>query len=125
MPATYSLGKDYTVSGLTGSSELTVTRSAERVDVTTRAGAKPIKCTVAGLEDLTFECSVFAEATTKFVIGQSYAVTVKGESLGSLICMSAVREEPNGSAITYKLTMKKGIASETNNQVDVGPGTYR
>lgn len=125
MPATYSLGKDYTVSGLTGSSELTVTRSAERVDVTTRAGTKPIKCTAAGLADLTFECSVFAEASTKFVIGKGYTVTVKGASLGTLVCMSAVREEPNANVITYKLTLKPGLESDPDNQLDIGPGEYR
>lgn len=125
MPATYSLGKEYTVSGLSGVSELTVTRTGERIDVTTRCAAKPIKQTDVGLLDTTFECTVLAEADTEFKLGSAYTVTVKGTSLGALICMTATREEPQAGVITYKLTLKPGYESETENQVTVGPGTYR
>lgn len=125
MPATYSLGKDYTVAGLAGATDLTVTRSAERVDVTTRAGTLPIKAVVAGLADLTFDCTVDATATTSFTIGKAYSVTVKSESLGSLICMKASREEPAANVIQYKLTLRPGVESDTANQVQIGPGTYR
>ena len=125
MATTYTLGKEYTVQGLAGVSELTITKSAERIDVTTRCLAKPIKQTVAGLEDTTFEGTVLAAQDTKFKIGDSYALTVKGQSLGELVCMTANREEPQAGVITYKVTLKPGEESETNNQVDVGPGTYR
>jgi len=125
MPATYTLGRDYTVAGLTGATDLEVTRSAERIDTSTRAGALPIKRTAAGLPDLTFSCTVYAEATTKFVIGKGYAVTLNGESLGTLVCMDANREEPQEGVVTYKLTLKNGQESEVANQVDIGPGTFR
>jgi hypothetical protein len=125
MPATYTLGRDYTVAGLTGATDLEVTRSAERIDVSTRAGAKPIKRTVAGLPDLTFSCTVYAEALTKFVIGKGYAVTLNGTLLGTLVCMDANREEPQEGVVTYKLTLKTGLESATANQVDIGPGEYR
>lgn len=125
MPATYTLGKDYTVSGLTGATDLEVTRSGERIDVTTRGFAKPIKQTVAGLQDITLSCTVFAQQSTKFQIGKLYAVTLDGESLGDMICMDANREEPQEGVVTYKLTLKFGQESEGGNQLDVGPGTYR
>jgi len=122
--ANYTLGRDYTVSGLAGISDLTLTRDSERIDVTTRSFAKPFKLTVAGFEDVTFECTVLATPTTSFSIGQSYAVTVQGNAL-SLICMAAVREEPQAGVITFKLTLRNGVASATADQVQVGPGTYR
>ncbi len=125
MPSTYSLGKDFTVAGLTGVSELTVTKSGERIDVTTRCAQKPIKQTDTGLEDRTFECTVLATATTTFVLGKGYTVTVKGESLGELICMTANREEPQAGVINFKLTLKPGVESETANQITIGPGDYR
>lgn len=123
--ANYTLGKDYTVSGLTGVSELTVTREGERIDVTTRKQDKPFKATTAGFDDLTFECTVMATSTTTFSIGKAYTVTVGGTSLGSLICMNATREEPQAGVITYRLTLKPGIESATADQVAIGPGTYR
>lgn len=125
MPATYSLGKSYTVSGLSGVSELTITKTGERIDVTTRCATLPLKQTDTGLVDTTFECTVLATDTTEFVIGQGYTVTVKGNSLGELICMTANREEPQAGVITYKLTLKPGEESESQNQVTIGPGTYR
>lgn len=122
--ANYTLGRDYTVSGLTGVSDLTVTRDGERIDVTTRKHQKPIKLTVAGFSDTTFECTVLATATTTFSVGKAYAVTLNGESL-NLICMGATREEPQAGVITFKLTLRLGSESETADQIPVGPGDYR
>lgn len=127
MAVTYTLGRDYTVSGLTAATDLTVTRSGERIDITTRFHPKPFKSTVAGFGDLTFECSVYAEATTEFTIGKSYSVTLNGNALGEngLICMTANREEPQEGIITYRLTFKPGLESEIDNQIPIGPGEYR
>lgn len=121
----YTLGKDYTVSGLSGVSDLTVTREVDRVDVTTRKNAKPFKMTASGLPSTTFECTVLADANTSFTIGQAYSVTVAGTALGSLVCMTANREEPQSGVINYKLTLRPGEESETCDQVDIGPGDYR
>lgn len=125
MAVTYTLGKDYTVEGLNGASELTVTREGERIDVTTRDGAKPFKLTVAGFANTTIECSVFAESTTDFTIGKTYALTLNDEEFSDLVCFSAVREEPQSGIVTYRLKLRPGSASAEANQVDVGPGTYR
>lgn len=123
--ATYTLGRNYTVAGLTGVSDLTVTKDGERIDVTTREGAKPIKMTVAGFEDFTLECTVLATSTSTFSVGKSYSVTLNGGTAISLICMGATREEPQTGTITYKLKFRKGEESETDDQVPIGPGTYR
>lgn len=125
MPSVYTLGKNYTVSGLTGASELTVTRSSERVDVTTRKGDMPYKATDSGLIDEVFECTVYAADDTSFVIGQSYAITVNGDALVDAVCMSANREEQKDGVITFKLTFRRGEDAEACNQDEVGPGDYR
>jgi hypothetical protein len=124
MAVTYTLGKDYTVSGLEGVTDLTLTLSGERIDITTRAGALPIKKTVASFPDKTFECTVLAEADTSFSVGKSYSCTINGEAL-SLICMQANREEPQEGIVTYKLTLKPGQESEVANQIVIGPGDFR
>lgn len=123
--ATYTLGRNYTVAGLTGVSDLTVTKDGERIDVTTREHTKPIKLTVSGFEDLTVECTVLATNTTTFSVGKSYSITLNGGAAMSLICMGATREEPQTGVITYKLTFRNGEESETDDQVPIGPGTYR
>ena len=124
MPATINLGKDYTVAGLTGVSDLELTRTSERIDVMTRAGSKPIKRTMAGFEDMSFTCTVLGGATTAFTVGKEYSVTLAGDVF-PLICMSAVREEPQEGVYNYKLTMKPGVESELVNQLAVGPGDFR
>lgn len=121
----YTLGKDYTVSGLSGVSDLTVTREVDRVDVTTRDNAKPFKMTASGLTSTTFECTVLADGDTKFSIGKAYSVTVDGAALGSLVCLTATREEPQSGVINYKLTLRPGEESEVCDQVEIGPGDYR
>lgn len=123
--ATYTLGRDYTVSGLTGASELTVTREGERIDVTTREHAKPFKLTVAGFPATTIECSVFATATTNFTVGSPYTITLNGEAFTDVVCMAATREEPQSGIITYRLKFRPGTPHETANRVQVGPGDYR
>lgn len=124
MGATINLGRDYTVSGLTGVSDLEVSLSGERIDVTTRFGTKPIKNYLAGFPDKTFTATVLATSTTEFIIGKAYSVTLPSGAL-SLICLQANREEPQEGVITYKLTLKPGLESEVENQIPVGPGTYR
>jgi len=121
----YTLGKAYTVSGLAGVTDLTVTFEGERIDVTTRKVAKPIKLTAAGFPDMTFECTVLATGTTTFSIGKAYPVTLNGAAFADMICMSANREEPQVGVINYKLTLKPGLESEVADQIAVGPGTYR
>lgn len=125
MAATYTLGRDYTVDGLAGATDLEFTRSGERIDVTTRSFNKPVKQTVAGLEDLTFSCTVYATQSTVFQIGKAYDLTLNGDSVGLMICMDANREEPQEGVVMFKLTLKFGQESETDNLLDVGPGTYR
>lgn len=125
MPSVYTLGKDYTVTGLTAVTDLTVTRSAERVDVTTRKGDLPYKATDAGLIDEMFECTVYSEVDTEFTIGEIYPITVKGVTLTDMVCMSANREEQKDGLITFKLSFRRGVSAETCNQDIVGPGDYR
>jgi hypothetical protein len=119
--ATYTLGKDYTVSGLTGVSELTYTRTGERLDVTTREGAKPYKKTVAGFGDETLECSVYEPTTGGFAgfkIGEQKTVVINGTSIQAVI-MSANRSEPQDGVVVYQLTLRPGDALDAGQQAPI------
>jgi hypothetical protein len=111
MAATINLGKDYTISGAVENiSDLTVKVEAEKVDATTRFGTLPLKRYLAGLQKLTFECTVLAETATTFDIGGQVAVTT-ADYTGNLIVTKAPRSEPQDGFVTYKLTMTTGTAS--------------
>jgi hypothetical protein len=120
--ATYTLGKDYTVSGLTGVSELTYTRTGERLDVTTREGTKPYKKTVAGFGSETLECSVFEPLTgpafAGFKIGEQKTVVINGASIQAVI-MSANRSEPQDGVVVYQLTLRPGDPLNTDQQAPI------
>lgn len=110
MAQTINLGKDYTItSGLTNVSDLTITKSGERLDITTRYGSNPIKFTTAGLPKITLDCTIIAEATTTFDVGASVSITSSGYT-GSAIIVSADRSEPQDGLVTYKLMMTPGSA---------------
>lgn len=125
MAATINLGKDYTVSGLAGVTDLTVTRNAEAVDTTTRSGSKPIKRVKAGIVDYTFEGTVQGTSSSSFVVGQEYALVLGGAASKAVICMSVSIEQPQDGVFNFKLTMKPGVESESANKVTVGPGDFR
>lgn len=124
MPATINLGKDYTVSGLPGVTDLTVSRSADGVDTTTRSGDLPIKRVKAGIPDYTFEGTVLGTATTSFQIGKEYALTLGGGAK-NVICMDCTIEEPQEGVYQFKLTMRPGVESEAANKITIGPATWR
>lgn len=109
--ASISLGKDFTVSGLVGASELTYTKTCEKIDSTTREGQKPYKTTMAGLADETLECSVFAEDDTVFNVGELKTITLSGNRQLSVIVMQANRSEPQAGVTTYQLTMRPATES--------------
>jgi hypothetical protein len=105
--ATYTLGKDYTVEGLTGASDLTWTQAGERLDVTTREGTKPYKKTVAGLVKHTVDCSVLAQDSTKFEIGETVSLVLNDQER-TCIVVQANRSEPKDGVVTYSLQLTPG-----------------
>jgi len=111
MSATISLGKNYTISGaLSNVSDLTVTRVAEKIDVTTRFGTKPLRFTEAGLPKITLECTVIAEEDTTYDIGAEVNITCT-DYTGDAIVVNADREEPDDGPVQYKLTLTPGTPS--------------
>jgi hypothetical protein len=112
MAFSYTLGKDYTIDGLAGVSELTVTDAAENVDITTRYGSNPLRFTAVGLGKITLEATVMATDETTFDVGG--AVTIECPDFdGTAIIVSAPREEGEDGAVSYRLTMTPGTASAT------------
>lgn len=115
--ATISLGKDFTITGgLTNVSDLTLTRAAEKIDITTRTGAKPLKHTEAGLQKITLECTIIAEASTTYAVGAAVSLASSGYT-GAVIVSNADRSEPNDGLVTYKLTLTPGTASPVTVEV--------
>lgn len=106
-----NLGKDYTVSGSVGSvSDLSLTIGGEKLDSTTRKGAKPLKTYEAGLTKKVFECTVLAEATTSYQIGGTVTLTCADHD-GEILVSNAVRGEAKEGFVDYKLTLTPGNAS--------------
>lgn len=114
--ANYTLGKDYTISGLEGVSDLTWTQSAEKIDVTTRKGTKPYKLNIPGLPDKTLEATVYGQKTEggEFEIGELKTVTLKGGASLSVIILEANRSEPQAGMVQYTLKMRP--AEEASDQ---------
>lgn len=110
MAFSYTLGKDYTIDGIAGVSELIVTDAGEKVDITTRYGTKPLRYTAVGLGKITLECTVMAEAGTTFEIGDTVEVDCPDFD-GTALIVSAPREEGEDGAVTYRLTLTPGTAS--------------
>lgn len=113
MAATINLGKDYTISGgITNVTDLTLNRTGEKIDITTRFGSLPLKFTTAGLPKVTLECTVLAESSTTYSVGATVAVASSGYT-GSVIVLDAERDEPEEGPVTYKLTLTPGTALPT------------
>lgn len=111
MATTINLGKNFTItSGLTNVTDLTMTRSGDKIDVTTRGGTKPLRHTRVGLPKITFECSVLAEAATTYAIGGSISL-VCAEYTGTVIVLDAERTEGEDGLVQYRVTMTPGTAS--------------
>ena len=109
--ATINLGKDFTItSGITNVTDLTMTVAADKIDVTTRSGTKPLRHTLPGLAKRTFECTVKAEVATTYAIGGSISL-VCAEYTGSVIILDAERSEPEDGLVEYRVTMTPGSAS--------------
>lgn len=107
--ATYTLGKDVTVSGFTGVRDVSYTAEAEQVDVTTRdTTGNGFKQMAAGFTNATIELTVLGDASRS--VGSSVSIT---SSIGSVsgIIVSAQRSEPIDDVISYKLTVKPGNAA--------------
>jgi hypothetical protein len=121
MATTIQLGKNTTISGLTGVQDVSMTIEAEKVDATTKGSAGIYKRTVAGLQSRTLEATVLGDSTQNY--GKSVYVTVTpsgGTAFGITgVVTSAKRTQPISGAEAVSVTIKPGTALDANDQVTV------
>jgi hypothetical protein len=121
MATTILLGKDTTISGLTGVQDVSMTIEAEKVDATTKGSTGVYKRTVAGLQSRTLEATVLGDTTQSY--GKSVTVTVSvtgGTSFAMTgVLTSAKRTQPIGGAEAVSVTIKPGIALDSGDQVTI------
>jgi orotidine-5'-phosphate decarboxylase len=116
MPTTIQLGKNTTISGLTGVQDVSMTTESEKVDATTKGSTGVYKRTVAGLTSRMLEATVLGDATQSY--GKQVAVTVGGFSITGVVT-SAKRTQPIAGAEAVSITIKPGIALDAGDQVTI------
>jgi uncharacterized protein involved in type VI secretion and phage assembly len=122
MATTIQLGKNTTISGLTGVQDVSMTIEAEKVDATTRGANGIYKRTVAGLQSRTLEATVLGDSSQTY--GKQVSVTVTPTTGGNAFAItgvvtSAKRTQPIGGAEAVSITIKPGVALDAGDQVTV------
>jgi len=121
MATTIKLGKNTTVSGLTGVVDSSITLEVEKVDATTRGSTGLYKRIVAGLQSRTLEVTVLGDYSHEW--GALKAVTVNVSGAAQLTMTGVVtnvkRSEPIGDKITSTLTIKPGEQVEAGDTISV------
>jgi hypothetical protein len=121
MPTTILLGKDTTISGLTGVQDVSMTIESEKVDATTKGSTGVYKRTVAGLQARTLEATVLGDSTQKYGRQVSVTVAPSGGTAFAItgVITSAKRTQPIGGAEAVSITIKPGVALAEADQVEV------
>jgi hypothetical protein len=121
MATTILLGKDTTISGLTGVQDVSMTIEAEKVDATTKGSTGVYKRTVAGLQSRTLEATVLGDSTQSYGKAVTVTVSVTGGTAFSItgVLTSAKRTQPIGGAEAVSVTIKPGVALDAGDQVTV------
>jgi hypothetical protein len=121
MPTIIQLGKDTTISGLTGVQDVSMTIESEKVDATTKGSTGIYKRTISGLQSRTLEATVLGDATQSYGRAVTVTVSVTGGSPFSItgVLTSAKRTQPIGGAEAVSVTIKPGIALDAGDQVTI------
>jgi hypothetical protein len=121
MATTIQLGKDTTISGLTGVQDVSMTIEAEKVDATTKGSIGIYKRTVAGLQARTLEATVLGDTAQTYGKSVVVVVSVTGGTAFSItgVVTSAKRTQPLAGAEAVSITIKPGIALDSGDQVSI------
>jgi uncharacterized protein involved in type VI secretion and phage assembly len=121
MATTILLGKDTTISGLTGVQDVSMTIEAEKVDATTKGSSGVYKRTVAGLQARTLEATVLGDSSQTYGKAVAVTVTPSGGTAFAItgVITSAKRTQPIGGAEAVSITIKPGVALDAGDQVTV------
>lgn len=121
MATTIKLGKNVTVSNVTGVVDASMKTEVERVDATTRGASGVYKRTVAGLQSRTLEITAIGDYTRTYGASAHVVVSVSGVAEFSItgVITNVKRSEPIGDKITNTLTIKPGEALDAGDQIPV------
>jgi hypothetical protein len=121
MATTIQLGKNTTISGLTGVQDVSMTIESEKVDATTKGSSGIYKRTMAGLQSRTLEATVLGDSTQTYGWTIVVTVTPSGGTAFSItgVVTSAKRTQPIGGAEAVSITIKPGTALDAGDQVTV------
>jgi hypothetical protein len=121
MATTILLGKNTTISGLTGVQDVSMTIESEKVDATTKGSAGIYKRTMAGLMARTLEATVLGDGSQTYGKAVSVTVSPSGGTAFAIsgVITSAKRTQPVGGAEAVSLTIKPGVPLDNADQVTV------
>lgn len=121
MATTIKLGKNTTVSNITGVVDSSMKIEVEKVDATTRGASGVYKRSVAGLMARTLEVTAIGDYTHTYGEQKYVVVSVSGSAEFSMtgVVTNIKRSEPIGDKISSTITIKPGEALDAGDQIDI------
>jgi hypothetical protein len=121
MATTILLGKDTTISGLTGVQDVSMTIESEKVEATTKGSTGVYKRTVAGLQSRTLEATVLGDSAQTYGKQVTVSVTSTGGAAFAItgVITNAKRTQPIAGAEAVSITIKPGVGLDVGDQVTI------
>jgi hypothetical protein len=121
MPTTIKLGKNTTVSNVTGVVDASMKIEVEKVDATTRGASGVFKRSVAGLQSRTLEVTAIGDHTRTYGSSTYVVVAVSGSTEMAMtgVITAVKRSEPIGDKISSTITIKPGYPLDAGDTIDV------
>jgi hypothetical protein len=121
MATTILLGKNTTISGLTGVQDVSMTIEAEKVDATTKGSTGIYKRTIAGMQSRTLEATVLGDTSQSYGSSLTVNISTTGGTTFAItgVLTNVKRTQPIGGAEAVSLTIKPGVALDVGDQVTI------
>ena len=121
MATTIKLGKNTTVSNVTGVVDASMKIEVEKVDATTRGATGVYKRTVAGLQSRTLEVTAIGDYSRIFGAPTFVEVRVSGSLEFGMtgVITNVKRSEPIGDKISSTITIKPGDPLDADDRITV------
>jgi hypothetical protein len=122
MATTIKLGKNTTVSNVTGVVDASIKIEVEKVDATTRKESGGVyKRTVAGLQSRTLEVTAIGDYSRIYGASTYVVVAVSGSTEMAMtgVIVNVKRSEPIGDKISSTITIKPGDPLDAGDRITV------